>query len=710
MTPEQIIEEAKTRFKYCVEAERDIREQAKIDHEFMLSKQWPEQARQVREQQKRPCLTQNLLPQYVNSVANEFRQNLPSIEAKAAGESADNDTADIITGLCKSIEVKSNAESAYVKAQKDMVIGGFGHVRICADYKDEDSWDQELFIERVRDPFSIYLDPGAQKYDRSDGDFAFVIERMSKDEFKRRWPKAELSNANDFSNLTEQDPDWFQKDEIQVAEYWKVKHDRVKKFLFRSQGGDSLAIEEGQDAPEGFLAVVDQSGKPLSKMFDKRTVCCYYINGIEVLETAEWPGKYIPIVPFYAEEYFLDGKRHLVGLVRNMRDAQVRYNAMISAEAEAIALTPKAPYIAPVGSTAGLESIWENANTDTYSVLYYKARPELPNGGKPERQFPTTDISSISAAIKQADNDMKAANGIYSASLGQGGPETSGKAIMARQKEGDTATFNYLHNAALSISHVGRILVDLLPYYYNESQVVNIVKPDGQQEAVKINELFQDEAGKDQHYDLTVGRYDVTVSTGPSYSTQKEQTFDRLTQFVQAYPELLQICGDMIFRAAPLQAGLGEQMAERMEKMLPPQLQPQNPEQQQIPQAIQAQMQQLMAQHDQLVQALTAAQAQVEDKQAERDLKMKLALIDKETKLTLAELQANAQAGQLLLAQQMKATQQSLDHVQQFLMAGADHESQMQQAAHQASLEPSEPGAGPANPADQSQESVNPNE
>jgi hypothetical protein len=373
--------------------------------------------------------------------------------------------------------------------------------------------------------------------------------------------------------------------------------------------------------------------------------------------------------------------------VRNARDPQMRYNFMVSAQSEAVALAPKAPFIADAGSTENFQDMWENSNTEPYAVLYYDSQ-----GGRvppPVRNTVEPPIMAISQSIQQSDNDLKATTGIYGASLGQPGPEQSGKAIMARQREGDTATFNYIDNGAKAIEHVGRILVDLIPFYYDTAEVINIVKPNQQTEAVKINQLFQDKDGKVKNYDLTVGRFDVTVTTGPSYNTAKEKTWEQFTQLIQAYPPLMQFAGDLFMQQSPMQAGLGDEVSKRLHKMLPPQLQEND---QNDPAQMQQQMQALMQQHEQLTQALTAANQALESKDRELASKERIAQLQEQTKLTVKEMDVNAAAGQALLMAELQKLTQRIDHTQQFLMAAADHEAQPP-------TPPNQPGAAPANAA-----------
>ena len=678
------LEIARTRFKHAYDSWQQLLKAAVDDHRFAMGdgNQWPQYLKDKRSQRGQPCFESNQIQTFLNQVINEFRQNMPAIKVDAEGEAAETETADIIEGLTRSVETRSRAYSAYAKAFYDAIAGGIGWVRVEADYCDDDSFDQSLWIKRIKDFSSVFADPNANEADFSDAEYMFVVDNMSRDEFKHNWPGAEASTNDTFDTIAERFPDWCTEDTVQVAEYWFVERKKERKYLFSDKAGNRVALAEDQEPSEDMTPVAGPDGQQVSKMGERRQVKCWYINGAEVLEKYEWKGKWIPLVPFLGNEYIIGGQRYLTGMVRNMRDPQVRVNAMMTAQIEAISLAPKAPFIADVEAIKGLESMWQNANTEPYAVLPFNSQGGTIN--PPQRANASSDISAISQALMQSENDLKSVTGIFSASLGQGGPESSGKAILARQKEGDTATAGYMLNAAHSISHVGRILVDLFPYYYDTPQVVQIVKPDQQSEAVRINEEFEEKPGKIVHYDITVGKYAVTVSTGPSYSSLREQTFDRMSQIIQAYPQSMQIFGDLFFKTVPLPAGMGNEIADRLHKLLPPQLQEQD---QPVPPQAQAQLQQMGQMIDAMTKQLHSQAQEIESKSAELASRERIVALQEQTKLNVAELGASVTAGQALIAAELKQITQHREISSKFLMAAADHEAGQQQ-----------PGVGPAQP------------
>ena len=110
--------------------------------------------------------------------------------------------------------------------------------------------------------------------------------------------------------------------------------------------------------------------------------------------------------------------------------------------------------------------------------------------------------------------------GIYDASLGSRSNEISGRAILARQREGDTGTFVYIDNWSRAIRHTGKILVDLIPHVYDTARTLRIVGEDGRTDVLEINRPM----GLDADWgvtprimnDVTVGSYDVVLDMGPA--------------------------------------------------------------------------------------------------------------------------------------------------------------------------------------------------
>ncbi len=681
---------ARERFQQCADAERDIRKEAEDDHDFWGGKQWPAQIEADRLNAQRPCLTINRLRQFGKQVVNEQRQNRPSIQINPVGDGADKETAEIFQGIARHIEINSNAEQAYDTAFEHSVIGGFGYFRILTDYFDDKSTDQEIFIERIVNPFTVYIDPSAQKADRSDMQFAFIVRDLTKEQFKARWPNATASSLSDFSSIGDGAPDWFPQGKIRVAEYFHIE--TKKRTLLKFQDGSTAYKDE--ILPEH----ANEKTVRQTREVEIPTVQWEVIDAVEKLEETTWPGRWIPIVPVLGDEYMVNNKPQLAGIVRFAKDAQRMYNYERSNITEMIALAPKAPWQGAEGQFEGHEDEYKQSNVRNIAYLQYKPKSV---GGElvppPQRMSVEPPIQAATAALAQADNDLKATTGIYDASLGAPGPEQSGKAILARQKEGDTANYGFIANLTISITHTGRILLDLIPKIYDEPRIVRIVKPDATHETVPVNQHFVMQNGQPQPikpgeeqqfqdglakiYDLSVGRYDVTVSTGPSYQSRRQEAAESMIELIKAYPAFAQVTGDLMVRM--MDWPMSSEIADRLKSMLPPGLQGDQSEN--IPPQAQAQMAQLQQQVQQYQQMLQMAAETIKTKKMELESRERIAGMQAQAQIIAAELRAKTSSAEKLAAMDFASITKRLDLLHEGVSLDAEFAADQasQQAQHQ---------------------------
>lgn len=623
-----LIATALQEFERCRNKERLNRDNWTSDVRFArLGEQWPDSVRKQREQEGRPCLTINRMPAFIRQVVNDARQNTPSIKFHPVGDGADKETAKILDGLARNIEYTSCADVAYDNALEDAVSGGFGYFRVSTDYAGDDTFDLDIRIDPIRNPLSVYGDYMSMCADSSDWNVCFVTEMYSDVEFKRKWPKAELA---DWEASSKDGADWFGEDEVRVAEWWS--REEVPTTLVKLSNGTVMLKDTYEENIDFFdaLQVTVITERPSKTMKVTQRI----MSGAEILETNEWAGKYIPIVPVYGEEVVVDGQRHFMSLVRFAKDPQQMLNFWRTASTELVALAPKTPFVGAVGQFATDAMKWDSANTVSYSRIEYDAVDV--NGtliGPPQRQpFAGPPAGALQEAINASD-DMKSIMGIFDASLGAQSNEVSGRAILARQREGDVGTFHFTDNLSRSIRHCGRILCDMIPKVYSGPRMMRVIHEDGTNESVPVNGMQpppqhmqaandqqmaaerQAEQGVARVFDLTNGKYDVTCETGPSYTTRREEAANQMIEFTRAMPQSAALIGDLL--AKNLDWPGADEIAERLKKMLPPQIQGQDP-------AAQA-MQQQMAQ---LQQALTQCQQQLNDKNADRAVDQEKVRID----------------------------------------------------------------------------------
>lgn len=618
---EKLLEEIRTRFKRCEDYESEARNLWKTDLRFANGDpdngwQWEESMRKSRELDKRPCLTINKVKQHNRQITNDARQNKPSIRVYPVDDGADKKTAEIFNGIIRHIEANSNADAAYDTAEEFAVDAGLGYWRVTTDYAADYSFDQEIYIKRVKNPLNVYLDPHIQEVDGCDARFAFVFEDMAKDEFEAEYPDAEpLTWPMEANSGT----DWLQLDSIRVAEYFR-KLELNDTLYVDDQGNTMRASEMDKD----MLALAKSSGLRSRPIKTCKIEWYLIAGGEQIIDRKEWPGIYIPIVRVVGDEIEVDGKVDRKGHTRALKDAQRMYNYNSSAAIEYGALQTKTPIIAASDAIHGHEDYWNNANTANLPYLPFNHQTEdgqpIP---MPQRMVPPAPAQLFLQGMQTASEEMKMASGQYDASMGARSNETSGRAIMARQREGDTATFHFIDNVARAIRYTGKILVDLIPKIYDTGRVIRILGEDGKESRVKIDPEQPQAYAKQQNpitreieeiYNPTVGRYDVIVAVGPSYGTKRQEAFQALTEMSSRNPQLLQIAGDLIMKAADFP--MAEELAQRLEKTLPQNLKEQD--EQPIPPQIKEQLQkqqQMIQQLDQAVQKMTQ---EVESNEIER--------------------------------------------------------------------------------------------
>lgn len=668
---DKVLTTALKRFKQAEDAESDIRNKSLQDLRFRAGEQWDDVIASARKTDARPCLTINRLPQFIRQVTNDARMNRGDIKIAATADDTV-ETAEIIEGMVRHIQVASNADIAYDTASDNQVTMGFGYIRVITDYCYPDSFEQEIKIKRVKNPFTIYFDPNAAEPDYSDAKWCFVVSDMDIDEFKKEYPNAQ-AGSDILSSTGDNVAGWMKGDNIRVVEYFEVVE--TPKTIYLMDDGSVIGTKELKAAQE-----YDPAIQPVNKrMSYDRKVIWRKMTAFEILEEKPWPGKYIPIVPVLGDDLDIDGKRRLTGMVRDAQDPQRMYNYWSSAQTEAIALAPKAPFIGAEGQFTGYEKFWDTANIKNYSRLVYK--PVSLNGQPvppPQRNQAEPPVQAMVQAIQQASEDLKNTTGIYGSGLGKREGDASGKAILALEKSGDIANYHYVDNQSRAKQFVGVIILDLIPLIYDAPRIQRIVHLDGTSKTVKINQPSgkKDESGLDKIYDVTTGKYDVVVETGPSFSTKRQEAAASMVLLVQSAPELMQIAGDLLVKNLDWPGA--DEISERLKKMLPPQLQEQDDEGVEIPDQVKRQMQQNQQMIEQLTQALNAAHDQIDQKKDELESKERIAYANNETKLVIETFKAETGANMALMTAELQGIHKRMDLLQVNESIGEENNQQAQ--------------------------------
>lgn len=669
------------RMERAISAESENRRDALDDLNFKAGKQWPSDIQAQRNLDKRPCLTINKLPTFVHQITNDLRQNRPSINISPVGDRSDPEVAKMYRGLIRAIERDCFADVAYDTGIDSAVSCGFGYWRILTEYEAPDSFNQVIVVRRIRNPFTVYMDPNHIEPDGSDARWCFISEMMARSDYEDKYPDADplsFQQAGMGDNLK----DWITKDQVRVAEYYELTHE-PRDLVFLSNGHQGWEDE----LDEVTLAYIERGRIEITdrRTSDEPKIKYYKVNAIEVLEEHEWLGKWIPVVKVIGDEIDIEGKVRYSGVIRNAKDAQRMFNFWRTLETEMIALQPKAPWIVEEGQIEGHEDEWRMANIRNQPYLSYKGTSVAGKAAPPpQRQQMAGAPAGVEAAIQGAAQDMMATTGVrFDATMNERMIDESGKAIRELRRTGDIGSFHYADNAARSLRHTGEIFVDLIPKIYDAKRIVTILREDDSEERVHIDPALghpmverRTPDGKVQKvFNPTYGKYGVTVTIGPSYATKRIEASENMIAFARAMPQTAALIADLIAKNQDWPGA--DEIAARLAKTLPPQLL--MPEQKDMSPQVQALIQAMDGQIKKLGAELQKAMVALNDKSQDRAVKMEeinkrfeasiaKVVIDMETKLAKVEQDAisnfNTHIGAQLkdLGEKTTMLMQSLEH------------------------------------------------
>ncbi len=624
----EIIARAMKRFDRCMSAEADNRKHAVDDLKFKSGEgQWPADVVSQRNFDQRPCLTINKLPTFVNQVVNDQRMNRPAININPVGDKSDPEVAKMYRGLIRAIERDSAADIAYDWGFDSAVSCGWGYWRVWREYESPKSFNQVLTIKRIRNTFTVYLDPAHQEPDGSDAKFGFVTELMPRKEFEDEYPDADPMNWS-LGGFGEEYKEWVSQHEIRIAEYYEIITE--KRRLVRLENWHEGWYDELSDDAKT-LEIIDE------RWADHPKLMWYKLTAKDVVAEEEWPGRWIPLVKVLGNEIDISGKLRMSGLIRNAKAPQMLYNYHRTLSVELSSLQPKAPWIMEEGQVEGHEQAWRNANIKTNPYLLYKGTSI---GGKvappPQRQPFAGAPAGVLAEVQAAAQDFMGVTGQrFDATMGERMYDESGRALRELRERGELGSFHYVDNLARSLRHTGEILVDLIPKVYESKRLATILREDDTEEMVEINPAAEKPFQEGRHpqtgralkiFNPTYGRYGVTVTIGPSYATKRIEAGESMMDFMRAIapaaPQIAVNIADLV--AKNMDWPGAPEMATRLAKMLPPNLL--QPDMKDVPPQVQAMLSQLQQQLQaatqekaQLVQALTEQQSDRAQRQDEID-------------------------------------------------------------------------------------------
>jgi hypothetical protein len=644
---------AKKRFRQAQEDEHDIRQEAEKDLKFVSGDQWDEQLKQDRVAARRPVLTFNRLPTYVQQVANEARQNKAQAKFAPSDNEATEETAEIFEGIARQIQYASDANIAHETALDYSVAGSFGFFRYLTGYCDDDSFDQELKVVPVFDPFSVYGVLMPSIFGRP-VPYAFVIEDVPKDEYKQLYPKSELTSSG-FD--LDRSGDWMSGETVRVAEYWYV-----------------------EEKPEEITSPDGTQKRTVSR----KTVKFCKMNGIEILPgtETEWLGSTIPIIPVLGKQLIVKGKPKLFSLIRFQREPQQLINYAKTRIAETLATAPISPFIGAIGAFKGREKEWARINSTVQAFVEYNPQDVA---GKPipppQRQTFEPPIAALSEFSAQEVDDLKAISGIFDQSLGEGTNDQSGRAIERRQRQSNATNLHFNDNLERALKKGGAVIAELIPPIYgNAPRIVKILGEDEEPDIVKINQKYKDKTGKELQHNLAKGKYELIVTVGRSFSTKRMESFDMMNELVAGNPELLMVVGDLLFKNSD--AAGADQMADRFKRYI----QLKNPgiieddSSEPIPPKAQA----MIAKTHQELEAMHAYAQQQEVKVQELEQEKKAKIVDNQFRMDIEKLkiEADITKAEITTKAQEVQVRLQLEHDMWQQLHGTTHDAALQAMTH----------------------------
>ena len=626
-----ILDEAMDRFDTASDAWSYTYNAALDDIQFVDTDdgQWDDAVRQSRV--NRPCLTFDKLSSAVDQVVGQQLQMLPGVKVRGA-EEGDQDVAEIYEGLIRQIEQRG--AKAYKTAFKFSVKGGWGCWLVEHDYIDDTSMNQDIILREIKNPFSVLFDPIIQIQDMKECRYAFQFEDLERDEFERLYPKAQTGVGEAFYSAGNQRA-WINENTVRIADYFRIVPE--ERRLVQLSTGEVVDYED----IEPIIDELNFKGVTITneRIVEGRKLERFKITGMEILEEYECIGRYIPLVPLLGKTSNIDGRFVTRGLVRKAKDAQRMYNYSRSTAIEVTALQPKQPLMATPAMIKGHEERYRNLMTSNDPVLLFN----FDQGQKPFREPPGQPSTALLTDVQISSDDIKSTTGIFNASLGQQGNETSGRAIRERQLQGNIATYEFVDELVESIKYTGEIFVNMIPKIYDAERQIRILGEDDREEVMMINKPQLDlQTGETIIInDLNRGHYDIKVTTGPSFSTRRSETAEQLGTLFGQNPQMAQMGADIYFKSLDLVGA--DELVERVRKagikagMIEP-----NEEEKKELTAGQQQQQQIKAQAMQMEMAMK--QAEIANEQAEAR--------ERESKTMLNTIKAQVEQLELAQAQQ----------------------------------------------------------
>lgn len=657
ISAKDIFEEARDRLQIVVTDENKNRMDAKEAMRFNEGDQWDSGPVVTSAIMEEPELVINLTDALVMRVENNIRQQRPRGKCHPVGDGANDDLAEVMNGIGRHVETRSSASIAYDTAAGNAIVGGWGYFRLIAEYVSAKSFQKDLRILPIRNIFTVFMDPGAIMPAGEDAMWCLISKKQKVIEYRRNNPSLDLDG---FKDLVADADDWLSKEEIRLAEYFRIREKEEKLFLVRGAGGEEFTRYKSELVNKGesfdkdtVVARLAERGLRLDGERDsvRRAVEWFLLNGTKVIQREQMPGEFIPVFRVEGRVTDIDGEVKRRGMVKAMMDPQRMVNYGEVAKIKRLGLAPKAPWIAAEGQLDGHPE-WTDANTQSYSVLTYKPVTVATAQGDqllppPQRQPPAQIEAGFSEFVQGMRTNLLAVAGMpHEPGQDMQSQVVSGRAIRQREKMSDQSHFGYYDNLTLAIAQCWRVILDWIPATYVEkNRIQRIIGDDSVAKMVKLNESVTEGEGDAAiqriKNDVSVGEYDVVMDTGPGYETKREEGAEALMELVATPtmgPKIAQVGADLVVRS--LDHPYMQELADRFAAMTPDGL---KKVMESLPDRAKSIVQSLANENAQLKQALQAAQSGITKEHMKSVTKVHDTEVRADTSIKVAEIKAGAQ-------------------------------------------------------------------
>jgi hypothetical protein len=537
--------------------------------------QWDEHVRSAREDSTnpRPCLTVNKIPEKIDAAEGAFRELSPSYKLRPMDSIKDPGLVNIITGIVKHIESNSNARSIYNSSYSTKSYSGIGGWRIDIVNDENDPFVKNIHLNHIADPFSVRWDPFSTNPFKLDARYVFISSTIPKDTFLKKWPKATPISFED-SNINSR---WTSENSITVVEYWWKELTPVN-YIRITREGRITATESDKMLPTDKI-YPDKNGMRQEKTVLKNKIFYGKLTHNEFIEGPfEWPIELFPIIHDPGKTNFIEGLNRSRSIHRHAKDGQMMYNYWVSTATEQVGMAPKAPHYVTPDQIEGYEHMWDTANTKNWPYLPFN--PDPLNPGPPSRVQPPAASSAYATELTRLNNDIMSAIGIYEAQLGARGPEVTGIAVEARQRQGALGTYIYTSNFQQALTNSLKVIVSLIPHIYDSERILRIHGVDNKEEVIALNapiDIIQQLGlnpdlhiqGQDGLFNrmTEIGKFDVVVDIGPAHATQRKESLNQLIELITRVPSIGPYMVDLI--AGNIDSSFSEELAARLRRTIP---------------------------------------------------------------------------------------------------------------------------------------------